>query len=578
MACHPTNAPQTGILNLFTAGDRASKGQRSHRADELTRPIRLEPWVIATGLILTIAMFAMLAYSIGRDPSGTDASPSRFALSVPAVGGGNPASLARQIAITPDGSTIFFITSTENGTSALASQRIGEEAPRLLGAAMAVLGSDLVGRDGGPVRNNSLLSRLRGDNRTAPADADLDGARFQQMLGDDHALVVRPRSGTAGPGAVRNLATGTERVIVRENVVEMRAAVDHLVYVRGDGTLWAAPFDDEEMNVTGQATQIGRGVTLTGSGIAQFAVARNGNVAYVPEEPRWLVLVDRRGRLRNAVSERGNYRSPRFSPDGRTISVDLTGADGRDIYTVSIDGRSLERATFVRDAHDATWTPDERLTYSSFATGSLGIFRTSPGERMADSLFASPSLQYTGTWLHDGSGLVTTATNLERGSDLDVAFVANEGNGPILPVVVDRSRTHSPAVSPDGRWLAYVSNRTGRDEVYVRPWRRKGEDVRVSRQGATEPLWSPDGKELFYRGTNGVFPVLVAAGVDTTSGFSLGPRRSLFPIGDIAASSPQANYDISPDGQTFVMVRLAPSGTITVLQNLPGLVERANRK
>jgi hypothetical protein len=75
-----------------------------------------------------------------------------------------------------------------------------------------------------------------------------------------------------------------------------------------------------------------------------------------------------------------------------------------------------------------------------------------------------------------------------------------------------------------------------------------------------------------------VYPVLVAADVDATSGITFGPRRSLFPIGDIAASSFQANYDISPDGRTFVMVRLAPSGTITVLQNLPGLVERASRK
>lgn len=522
-------------------------------------------------------MFAMLAYSIGRDPAGTDASPSRFALSVPAVGGGDPAAPTRQIAITPDGSTIVFVTSTESGTKTLASQRIGEESPRLLGGVAPALGSDLVGRDGGPVRNSSLLARLRGDNRTLPDDADMDGARFQQMLDDEHALVVRPRSGISGPGAVRNIRTGVERVILPANVVEMRAAVDYLVYVRADGSLWAAPFDEGAMDVTGPGSQIGRGVTLSGNGIAQFAVSRNGNVAYVPEEPRWLVLVDRRGRLRNAVDERGNFHGPRFSPDGRMISVDLTGADGRDVYTISTGSRSLTRATFVRDAHDATWTPDGRLTYTSFSTGSLGIFSTAPGSRSADSLLASPSLQYTGTWLRDGSGLVSTATNLGPRSDLDIAFVANRGRGPVRPVIADRSRTHSPAVSSDGRWLAYVSNRSGREEVYVRPWQADGADVRVSRQGASEPVWSPDGKELFYRGTNGVYPVLVATDVDASSGIAFGPRRSLFPVSDIAPSTIQANYDISPDGQTFVMVRLAPSGTITVLQNLPGLIERARK-
>jgi Tol biopolymer transport system component len=546
---------------------------RTHRADELTRPIRLEPWVLITGLVLTIAMFAMLAYSVGRDPAGTDASPARFMVEVPAVGGSDPAALRRQIAITPDGSTIVFVTSGDDGRMTLASQRIGESAPRLLGSGSA-LESDIVARDGTPARNSSLLSRLRGDNRTLPPDADLDGARFQQMLDPEHALVVRPRSGAAGAAAARNLDTGRETRLIDNDVVEARVAAGHIVYVRTDGTLWAAPFDTDDLKVSGRARRIGSGVAVTGSGIAQFAVARNGNVAYVPEEPRWLVVVDRRGRLRNLVAERGNYRSPRFSPDGETVSVDLTTGTGRDIYTVARGARSLTRATFTGDAHDATWSPDGRLTFTSFTSGPLGIFRAAPGSTNADSLIASPSLQYTGTWLRDGSGLVTTAVNLEAGSDWDIAFIANQGRGPVVPIVADRSRTHSPSVSPDGRWLAYVSNRTGRDEVYVRRW-RGGEEVRVSQLGGSEPLWNPRGGELFYRGSNGMFPVLIGAQVDTTSGFAISERRSLFPIGDIAASAPQANYDVAPDGQTFVMVRLAPSGRISVVQNLPGVVERA---
>ena len=523
-------------------------------------------------------MFAMLAYSIGRDPSGTDAAPSRFAVSVPAVGGANPASLTRQIAITPDGSTIIFTTSTDNGGTSLASQRIGEDGPRLLGGTESSLESDLVARDGSPVRTSSLLSRLRGDDRTLPANADLGGARFQQMLDREHALVVRPRSGTAGQAAVRNIETNRETPVIDDAVIEVRSAAGHLVYVKPDGTLWAIPFDAGERRTSGRATQIGRAVATTGNGIAQFAVARNGNVAYVPEEPRWLVLVDRGGRLRNLVAERGNFRAPRFSPDGRTVSVDLTTGQGRDIYTVSRDSRSLTRATFVQDAHDATWTPDGRITFTSFVSGSLGIFRAVPGRAgAADSLIASSSLQYTGTWLRDGSGIVTTATNLAPGSNWDIAFVSNSGRGPIVPVVSDRSRSHSPSVSPDNRWLAYVSNKSGRDEVYVRRWR--GEDeVRVSRQGGTEPLWSSDGRELFYRGTNGLYPVLIAAEVDTRNGFSITDRRSLFPIGDIAASAPQANYDVAPDGQSFVMVRLAPAGKISVVQNLPGVVKGASRK
>ncbi|MDQ3082855.1 MAG: hypothetical protein M3R07_11665, partial [Gemmatimonadota bacterium] len=310
-----------------------------------------------------------------------------------------------------------------------------------------------------------------------------------------------------------------------------------------------------------------------------FAVARNGNVAYVAEEPRWLVLVDRNGSLRNATTERASYRSPRFSPDGRSVSVDFTGTDGRDIWILSRESKTLTRATFTRDAHDAEWTPDgSRITFTSFSTGSLGVFSAIPGSASTpDSLIASPKLVYTGRWLRDGSGLLTVAENLEAGSGLDIAFVASDGRGPLEPVIVDGTRAQQASVSPDGRWLAYVSNRTGIDQVYVRPWRRDGGDVAVSRSGGTEPVWGPDGGELFYRGSNGRYPILIAATVSTRQDFTIADRAALFPIGDIAAATPQPNYDVSPDGRTFVMVRLAQASRITVLQNLPGLMERAKK-
>ncbi len=528
-------------------------------------------------------MFAVVGYSIGRstDKASRDMAPSRLALSVPAIGGSAPASLTRKIAMTADGSAVVFITGSESGGNTLALQHLDEDAARLIGGAPAELGSDIVSRDGGPAKNSSLFSRLRRDDREDPGAATMDGARFQQMLPDGrNALAVRAPGGTAaGTGVVRNTEDGTEKRILDDPVVEMRYAAGNVVYARGDGTLWAAPFDLERLETTGAPVRIGQGVSLTGSGIAQFAVARNGNVAYVAEEPRWLVLVDRNGRLRHATTERASYRSPRFSPDGRRIAVDFTGADGRDIWILSRETRALTRATFTRDAHDAEWTPDgARITFTSFSTGSLGVFLAVPGDSSRpDSLIASPKLAYTGRWLRDGSGLLTVAENLATGSRLDIAFVANEGRGPLEPVIVDGSRTHQASVSPDGRWLAYVSNRTGIDQVYVRPWRREGSDVAVSRSGGTEPVWRPDGRELFYRGSNGRYPILIAASVSTGRDFSIADRVALFPIGDIAAAMPQSNYDVSPDGRTFVMVRLAQASRITVLQNLPGLMERAKR-
>ena len=529
-------------------------------------------------------MFAMIGYAIGRESNSSFANvaPSQNALSVPAIGGNSPATLRRQIAMTPDGSAVVFITTNERGEEVLAMQRFGEEGARYIAGAAARLQSDLVAKDGGSARGSSLLSRLRGDDRKSPGPEAMGGARFQQMLPDGHnAIAIRARSGGgAGPVVIRDTKSGAERPLVNQPVVEARVAAGHLVYARSDATLWAAPFDDEKLEMTAQPVQVGSGVSLTGSGIAQMAVARNGNVAYVADEPRWLVLVDRNGRLRNATTQRAMYRSPRFSPDGRRISVDFTGKDGRDVWIYSIDARTLARGTFTRDAHDAEWTPDgERITFTSFSTGSLGIFRASPGVDAApDSLFASPALSYTGTWLPDGSGLLTVAENLQPGSQRDIAVVANEGRGPVEAVIADGSRTQYPALSPDGRWLAYVSNRTGTDQVYVRPWQRDGPDVRVSNNGGSEPAWGPDSKELFYRGTSGRYPVLIVASVSADDGFSITSRLGLFPIGEIASASPQANYDISPDGQTFVMVRLAQSSRINVVRNLPGLLKRSEAK
>jgi len=598
-----------------------------HRSDELTRPTRLNPWVIAAGVAITAGMFGMLGFGIGRKSisSGEDSPPSRLALLTPNLGGTGIAVLNRQIAITPDGSAVLFVTQDSEGLSALAYQRLDGETSivipggeRVLSPEISPDGRTIVGlfvSIGGtqsanvrlPVRGGTPAEISRDINTPHMAieeDGDIwysrvgssgivrltpngrveavprtAGLRYQQPLETKNkALVIRSALGSAtGPGLVRDMVTGAETELTDDPVVEMRYAAGHIIYVRGDGTLWAAPFDVKRLHMKHPPVQIGSGVSLTGSGIAQFGVARNGNVAYIPEEPRWLVFVDRSGSLRNVMSERRNFHAPQFSPDGNRISMDLTSSDGRDVWTYSIDQGTLTRATFDRDGHDATWTPDGRyITYTSFKNGALGIYRTTPGSgSKPDSLLATPLLGYTGEWLKDGSGLVTTANNLEPRSESDIAFVANGGRGPVTPIVVNSFRTHFPTVSPDGKWLAYVSNQSGVDQVYVRPWKREGEQLLVSQTGGTEPVWSPDGRELFYRGTTGNTALLMAASVRPGSAFAVTERRALFSMTDIAGGTPHANYDVSPDGRTFVMVKRSPATRIMVLQNLPAVVRDA---
>jgi len=189
-------------------------------------------------------------------------------------------------------------------------------------------------------------------------------------------------------------------------------------------------------------------------------------------------------------------------------------------------------------------------------------------------LTAQP-LAYSGDWLKDGSGIVTVASNLSHQSGLDIAFISDSGRGPIVPVLANQSETRSPAVSPDGQWLAYVSNVSGRDEVYVRPWNRDGTPWRISADGATEPVWNPDGSKLFYRETPTQF--LMSASLLLSPNRVLVPvRQGLFPIGEMMPGFTHANFDISPDGQLLVMVMKSPPSSIKVLTNVPEILRRAN--
>ena len=197
--------------------------------------------------------------------------------------------------------------------------------------------------------------------------------------------------------------------------------------------------------------------------------------------------------------------------------------------------------------------------YTSWRNGSLGIWAKGIGsEAQADSLLTDPSLAETGEWSRDSVTLVTSARDSGIVSSFDVVAIGDGGRGVIDRVVADRSNARFPALSPDGRWLAYVSNRSGADEVYLRRWGRDGDYVQVSNGGGTEPVWNPRGHELFYRGLSGRRPALVAASLLAGTESPIISRRILFPLTGIVRGAVRANYDVSPDGMIFVMIRRNP--------------------
>ncbi len=579
-------------------------------------------WPALTAMALAAAAWGWLRPG---GPKDNPNPPTRLAVPIPTFGGSATA-LQRQLALTPDGGTLILTALAPEGgnrtmampltdTAAVAIAgvpefladyvispdgremiaganpgrvyrfAVGGGNPRLLPEAVSTA-QHAIWRADGSVWFSSRVDREGGIIRVAtdgtvsrPFGAEHGDIMVMQELPDHrHALAIRSSMGTAsGPVMLFDLESGETTPLLDEEVTQVGYTSGHLVLARPNGSLEAYPFDPGRRKITGAPVQLAAGVSITGTGSAQFAVSTNGTVAYVPEESRTLMLVDRQGTARFATSERRNFHAPMFSPDGRFLSTDFNTPNGRDIWIIDLGGGSMRRGTFVGDGHDATWTPDGRwVTFLSVRSGSdLTLHRARPGQaESAESLFTSPTLGYTGVWLPDGSGLVTAATGLQPESLNDIGIVRNAGAGPLESLVSTRFREQFPAVSPDGGWLAFASTQSGRNEIYVRPLEGGGDQVQVSLAGGVEPVWSRDGRELFYRAGEGVGTDLVAAAMAFSPGPAVTRRTVLFPVTGYATATPHTNYDISPDGRMFAFVAFNQASRVMIIQNLPALVAR----
>ena len=586
-----------------------------------TAPQSKLPWIATFLLGVIVATGASFWFRVQPVPSQP---PSRLAVITPNLVGGGSASLLRQIALTPDGQTLLYTAIASDGENRTMRHDLDETDPTVVPGVVPFLTNYKVSPDGrefigivgvrggqmyrysisggtarpfprevpssvdaawaedgaiwlgGGTRGDSSIARLDATgNLTRPFGAEARVLPMQILHGDHTALGIRAGMGTnSGRPVLLDLATGTSTPLIDAAVVEIRYSAGHLVYALPDGTLEAVPFDLSQLRVDGEPVRIASGVSLTGNGLANFAVADNGTVAYIPEAPRSLVFVDREGGSRLASDEQRNFHAPMFSPDGRRVAIDFNSTDGRDVWILDSDSGLLTRATFDRDGHDATWTPDgQSLIYTTVQNEILTILRTRPGSAEApESLLAAPGLAYSGIWFSDGSAFVTVGTP-QLDSRLDIGIV-REGRSSIEPLLATRFDEQHPGVSPDDRWLAFTSNQSGQNEVFVLPLAEDGEAIQVSLSGGSEPVWGPDGRELFYRSGAGEGSRLMVADVAIEPAFAVNSRRALFSVADVATATPHRNYDVSPDGQTFVMVHVNRPSRIMVIQNLPALVRK----
>ena len=259
---------------------------------------------------------------------------------------------------------------------------------------------------------------------------------------------------------------------------------------------------------TGAHVEIASDVLVSGIGFAQFAVAENGTVAYIPGSESDLVRVSRDGQVRVLMEERRRYHSPRISPDGR-IAFDHVSSDGRDAWIWS-ETEDLTRATFQRDGHDPVWTRDGKgLYYLAGNGGRLDIFRTQLGSTVQPRAESTGvDLSYTGT--HPGMMRDSSRRSREApGGGWTSCAWCRKATGSTPSSRRPPTRVMVP--SPDGRWFAYISDHSGRPEVYLRALSGSDVQLQVSVDGASEPIWSRDGQELFYRRATPMGTELVAA-------------------------------------------------------------------
>jgi len=378
--------------------------------------------------------------------------------------------------------------------------------------------------------------------------------RWPEFLpGSEAVLFVPGTAASYAQVAVQSVGAGQRRTLIQGGTNPHYASAGYLVYAQG-GSLMAVPFDPGRLTVTGTAVPVVEGVVQSTTGAAQYGISDNGALVYVPGgvsiSQRRLVWVGRNGTEQPSAAPPHNYAYPRLSPDGRRIAVVLA-EQGDQIWLYDLARDTLTRLTFQGSFNlVGPWTPDgKRIAFNSNKEGALNIYwQLADGSGGLERLTTSEYTQIADSSSADGQLLAFNEVNPATGRDIWVLRVSDRKAQPFLRSPFNEG---DPQFSPDGRWIAYVSDESGRDEVYVQPYPGPGGKWQASRDGGTEPVWNHNGQELFYRTGN----KMMAVEIMTQPSFGLGNPRMLFEGPYALSPGVSSNYDVSPDGQRFLMLK-----------------------
>ncbi len=566
-------------------GKRSGSG-RSHR-------------LLVAAASVAVAALAVTAWMRWPAPAEAGKPVTRLTVSLPGDASLLP-SVAGTIAISPDGTYVAFVTGrlTPAGTQGMLYLRsLSEAQARLVSSASASLpffspDSEWLGffergklvkmpvRGGVPIpladapsargaswaddgsivfapASRSQLFRIGTSGGPPEALTTLDvergetSHRFPSMLPGGKGVVYRAEgsSYTNAAIAVTRFDTRQQRILVPTGGYEPKyLPTGHLAYLQA-GDLTIVPFDLERLEVAGSPR-------IVAERVQNFAVSTEGSLVYVPltGQQNRLTWVSLDGRAESLPLPEGRYAHPRLSPDGQRLVVTRTDAGERDLWMYDFRLDALSRFTFTGSNSWPLWSADgSRVFYAANRPKTTWdvIWKSADGTGNETIFLSRPLSQVPRAVSPDGKLLIHS----EDGADIPTGLwlVRLPDGGEPRTFARAAGVQWYPAFSPDSRWVAYVSSESGTNEVYVRPADGSAAKWQVSVGGGREPLWSPSGDRLFYR----VDMKMVAVGVDARATPTFGKPQVLFegpyehsPIGS-------RNYDVSRDGQRFVM--LAPA-------------------
>ena len=405
--------------------------------------------------------------------------------------------------------------------------------------------------------------------------------RWPQFLPGGKAVLFTIDTGGSFDEArigVLSLETGKTKLLLEGGTGARYVPTGHIVFSRA-GALLAVPFDLERLERTGDPVTVVEGILMEPGGAAHFTFSDDGSLAYVPGgvlvPNRKLVWVNRQGEVEPLPAEPREYMSPSLSPDGRQVAVTIREGSNYDIWILDVARGSLTRLTsHTREDLSPIWTPDSaQVTFMSEMNGPVPTLwwrpadRSRPQELLLERVPAGA--RRPTSWSPDGQTLAFTQLFRSETDSSDILMLPREGEQEPWAFLRTEFEETGAMFSPDGRWLAYESNETGRDERYVQPFSATGPGGKlpVSVSGGTEPVWPRNSRDLFYR--NG--DKMMAVAIETEPELSVGTPRLLFE-GRFLEAGPlhlRRSYDVSSDGQRFLMIQreqdLVPTEIVVIL-------------